>query len=62
MKKELVFQEKDLSFSLFTPDFFIYMIKKKKEDTNQSIDTHLHISSINTHTRLGGLHPVLREK
>ena len=30
MKKELVFQEKDLSFYLFTPDFF-HLYDKEKE-------------------------------
>lgn len=38
--KKLVFREEELSFYLFNPDFFICMIKKKREDVSLFTDMH----------------------
>lgn len=46
--KKLVFQDEEMSFYLFEPDFFICMMKKR-EDVSLFTDIHWSISYINMH-------------
>lgn len=61
-EKELVFQEKDLSFYLFTPDFF-HLYDKEKEGRCEPVHryTFMHIHHQYAYLMVV-LHPVLQEK